>query len=79
MKLYLASASLVGIAALVAGCAQTHSTEMGAGPSPSSGTLCKDGTVLPPNSACAQHGGVSSSSPSGSSTQRSSTPRESTY
>jgi predicted small secreted protein len=74
MKLYLVSASLVAAAALVAGCAQTHSTEMGAGPTPSSGTLCKDGTMQPPNSACALHGGVESSRGSSPST-----PRQSSY
>jgi predicted small secreted protein len=74
MKLYLVPASLVVTAALLAGCAQTHSSEMGAGPSPSTGTLCKDGTMQPPNSACAQHGGVSGSGSSGSSS-----PRQSTY
>lgn len=58
MKLYLLSASLVAIAALGAGCAQMHSSEMGAGPASGPGTLCKDGIMLPPNSKCTQHGGV---------------------
>jgi hypothetical protein len=58
MKLYLVSASFVAVAALCAGCAQMHSTEMGAGPASGPGTLCKDGTMLPANSKCTQHGGV---------------------
>lgn len=71
MKLYLVPASLVAAAALLAGCSQMHSTEMGAGPSPSGATQCKDGTVLPPNSKCTQHGGVeSSNSPSSSDKSR---------
>lgn len=68
MKLYLVSASLAAIAALGAGCAQMHSTEMGAGPASGPGTLCKDGTMLPPNSKCAVHGGVDHEVPGSSST-----------
>lgn len=58
MKLYLVSACLAATAALAGGCAQMHSSEMGAGPASGPGTLCKDGTMLPPNSKCATHGGV---------------------
>jgi hypothetical protein len=66
MKLYLVPACLVA-AALGAGCSEMHSSAMGAGPSPSTGTLCKDGTVLGPDSSCAQHGGVDTTRSSGAS------------
>ena len=35
----------------------TRTTTMGAGPVVT-GTMCRDGTMLPANSACALHGGV---------------------
>ena len=65
MKLSLLSISVLALA-LCAGCADTYhphtatvttTTTMGAGPA--SGTVCQDGTLLPPNSRCALHGGVS--------------------
>jgi hypothetical protein len=34
----------------------TRTTTMGAGPM--TGTVCQDGTLMPPNSACALHGGI---------------------
>lgn len=57
MKLSLLS--ILALTAALAACAPMgyHNTrEMGA--APVNGTLCKDGTVLPLNSACKLHGGV---------------------
>lgn len=48
--------SLFAIAALCAGCAQVHSSAMGAGTQV--GTVCRDGTILAPNSPCTMHGGA---------------------
>ncbi len=76
MKLYLVPACLVAVA-LCAGCSEMHSTGMGAGPSASAGTLCKDGTVLPPDSKCVDHGGVDTTRRSSDST--SAKPRGSQY
>lgn len=69
MKPLLASASLIAMAALCAGCAPMHSSGMGAGAAPAEpaphagadttpGTVCQDGTILPSASRCASHGGV---------------------
>jgi hypothetical protein len=64
MKPTVLLACLAAVAALCSGCADTwgynHSAAMGAGPE--HGTLCRDGTVLPPNSACKIHGGVARAS-----------------
>lgn len=51
---------LVAAAALCAGCAQMHSSSMGAGSQV--GTVCRDGTILAPNSTCNLHGGVNAGS-----------------
>jgi hypothetical protein len=55
MKTLLAF-SFVAAAALCSACASTDTTATGAGPV--EGTICMDGTVLPPNSGCVLHGGV---------------------
>ena len=60
MKRSVFSMSLLALA-LCAGCADTYyattrTTTMGAGPAPA--TICQDGSVMQPNSACALHGGV---------------------
>lgn len=48
--------SVLASAFLLAGCAATHSTAMGAGPAER--TICKDGTKLPPHTKCGLHDGV---------------------
>ena len=71
MKQSVLSLSLLALA-LCAGCADTyyasqpyaqtttvtttHTIAMGAGPVV--GTVCQDGSLMPPNSACLRHGGV---------------------
>jgi hypothetical protein len=52
----LLSVFLLATAFLVAGCAETHSTAMGAGPADR--TVCKDGKTLPPHSKCGLDKGV---------------------
>jgi hypothetical protein len=54
MKMLL-SLALLAVSALCSACSSYGTTEMGAGPAV--GTVCADGTVLPPNSRCALHGG----------------------
>jgi hypothetical protein len=70
MKSTTISLAVLGAAALAAGCAETHSSAMGAGAGNGTGatqTVCGDGTVLPPNSRCAIHGGVVRGNAGGSS------------
>ena len=63
MKLMTTTLTALAIV-LCAGCAQTRSTAMGAGPSPSAtassgpSLICRDGYWTAPGGSCGDHGGT---------------------